>query len=1110
MQPASEALEAALADLAPMEENVPFFSTVTGARHSGRECDAAHWGRGIRQPVQFASAVGALADFGVDIWLEISAHPALLVSIQECLSARGSKHTVMASARREREHESVLETAMELHRLCVPLDFASMTPSRHLLPLPAYSWDKSRWWNESGDWREGRLGAGGRGLLDTRLPRATPTWIARLDSRQMAFLKDHRVDNLTIFPAAAFVEMALEAGVQFFEGRPFVIEDFEIRKPLILPDPASALLLELAYEPGARTFTIQSKLDQGVAWSVHVVGSIRGERTDSAFAVSAFSGSRTSGLKPIGIPEFYGHMSDLGLRYGEEFRPIRELSTGAGQSVGKVSLSERIAHRAGEYQLHPVLLDGALQIFSAGAATVEGRKTRLKLPVRFDKILFLRSPGASSLVQAAVQKYGDEFVQGRFWLYDEAGKPCVLVDGFRAISLASARRSSALGSRDLLYHVAWERTSTFSPLSRQEPVPLRRLQDVAREAFEQVTAMRGRDKLQASMDACDDLAAAHLARGLREMRSKGVSDGLITASSLRVAEPMRPAFERLLASLAERGLFEQNAAGYRTTPAFEAAADSADQTLRSFIANHSGHLAEGLLCAANCLELGPVLRGEKEAVQILFAGAGADLLDQFYGDGLLTSQWLAAIAAAVQEAARHLPEGRGLRILEVGAGTGGLTSLVLPLLERALHSYTFSDVSAAFFSGAMQKLAPFPEVEFKIFDLEKPGTEQGFEAEAFDLVLGANVLHAVNDVRVALKHIYELLAPGGSLLFIDIATSHLWTESVFGLTSGWWRFKDRDLRPFHPLLERSQWETVLRDTGFSETASLPGPIGPTGGERQIGVLARKTWHECVPDIPANADTVNEAPEEMSWLIFADGSGLGARLASRLRENGARCRVAHCGSRFAHDDGTDAFCLRSEAPEDWKELLEACGTAPPQRLVYLWILDEPAEGDPVLMGTDALLHLTQAIELARPSAKLRIDLVTRGAQAVAQTMNATAVRQAPGIGLLRVILNEHPHFLCRAIDLPPSASASDDLLLWSELLRNDLEREVAFRGEARYVRRLGRGRPQREQWLDSKVPLRLESRERGHLDTLRFVPFDATMLRTQRGADRSESRWHEFS
>ena len=131
--------------------------------------------------------------------------------------------------------------------------------------------------------------------------------------------------------------------------------------------------------------------------------------------------------------------------------------------------------------------------------------------------------------------------------------------------------------------------------------------------------------------------------------------------------------------------------------------------LRKFISSHSGHLSEGLLCAANCAELGPILRGEKDAVQVLFAGASAELLDQFYGEGLYTSHWLAAIAATVQEAARHLPEGRGLRILEVGAGTGGLTSHVLPLIERDLHSYIFSDVSAAFFSGAMQKLAGFPE-----------------------------------------------------------------------------------------------------------------------------------------------------------------------------------------------------------------------------------------------------------------------------------------------------------------------------------------------------------------------------------------------------------------
>ena len=195
----------------------------------------------------------------------LSAHPALAHAIQECLSARGGKATVVSSARREREYESALEAAMDLHRAGVPLDFSAMTPSRRLLSLPAYAWDKSRWWNESSDWRESRLAPGGRGLLDVRLPRATPTWVARLDTRHMAFLKDHKVENHVIFPAAAFVEMALEAGVQLFEGRPFVVEDFEIRKPLILPDPASGVQLELSYSPNERTFTIQSRFEQSVA-----------------------------------------------------------------------------------------------------------------------------------------------------------------------------------------------------------------------------------------------------------------------------------------------------------------------------------------------------------------------------------------------------------------------------------------------------------------------------------------------------------------------------------------------------------------------------------------------------------------------------------------------------------------------------------------------------------------------------------------------------------------------------------------------------------------------------------------------------------------------------
>ncbi|MGB8168186.1 MAG: SDR family NAD(P)-dependent oxidoreductase [Chthoniobacteraceae bacterium] len=1079
MQPASEELEAALGDIAPQSDTIPFFSTVTGDRCPGEACDAEHWGRGIRQSVQFAPAVSALADFGVDVWLELSAHPALVHSIQECLAGRaGSKVPVLSSVRREREHESALDTAMDLHRACVPLDFKAMTPSRRLLSLPAYAWERSRWWNEAPDWRDSRLAPGGRGFLEARLPRATPTWIARLDSRHMAFLKDHKVEGHIIFPAAGFVELALEAGVKLFEGRPFVVEDFEIRKPLILPDPASGVQLEVSYDAADGTFAIQSRLEQGGSWSLHVVGSMRGERTESPFASSTLDINRT--LQPVAVDGFYGYMADLGLKYGDEFRPVREMAAANGESAGRVALSEASAKRVDEYSLHPVLLDGALHVLSAGRATVETRGAQLKLPVRFGRILFLRSPGASAQVRASVLQSNDEFVEGRLSIYDEAGKPCVLVDGFRAISVANVRRGGSGSTRDVLFHVDWERTPHLGTIAPQPPVPLERLRQAAQAALDDVIALRGRDRLVNAIVPGDDLAAALLARGLREM---GVAPKTrFNADSLHVAAPMRPVFEQLMKKLVKRGFLKSAKTGYTPTADFLAAADSAPATLRTFIHEHSGHLPEALLVAGNCAELGPILRGEKDAVQVLFATGGAELLDQFYGDGLLTSHWLAAIGAAVSETARALPEGRGLRILEVGAGTGGLSAQVLPLLERGLHTYVFTDVSAGFFPSALQKLATFPEVETKIFDLEHPGTEQDLAAGSFDFIIGTNVLHAVTDVRATLRNLHDLLAPGGSLVFMDVATPQLWTECVFGLTSGWWRFTDRDLRTVHPLLGRDHWQKVLGETGFAETASLPGLVGPEG-EGQIGLLARKAWREAALAV----DPFSDVPAEKSWLIFADESDLGDRFAAPLRAAGARCRVARRGTKFATKKN-DAFTLRAEVRADWDQLFQACAADDaPERIIYLWNLDAALTKDDSSMGTDALLHLAQALEVARPMAKLRIDSVTRGAQSVGRDVSATEVAQAPAIGLFRVILNEYPNYVCRGIDLPPSASEADATLVWGELLRNDPEREIAFRGEARYAQRLDRGRPHLEQWLDASVPLRLESRDRGHLDSLRFTP-----------------------
>src|SRR5262249_300565 len=160
--------------------------------------------------------------------------------------------------------------------------------------------------------------------------------------------------------------------------------------------------------------------------------------------------------------------------------------------------------------------------------------------------------------------------------------------------------------RDVVYHVDWERTPSASRSALPPALPLEQLQAAAATALEQVLAIRGREELQAATAAGEDLTAAQLAHGLREMG--GTAGKEFTADSRGMASPMQEAFARLMDRLMKRGLFEKVATGYRPTPAFAAAADSAQEALRAFIAQHSGHLPEGLLCAGNCAELGPILR----------------------------------------------------------------------------------------------------------------------------------------------------------------------------------------------------------------------------------------------------------------------------------------------------------------------------------------------------------------------------------------------------------------------------------------------------------------------------------------------------------------------
>ena len=78
-------------------------------------------------------------------------------------------------------------------------------------------------------------------------------------------------------------------------------------------------------------------------------------------------------------------------------------------------------------------------------------------------------------------------------------------------------------------------------------------------------------------------------------------------------------------------------------------------------------------------------------------------------------QWL--LGETLQAAIATLSAGARLRVLEVGAGTGGTTSYVLPLLPADRVEYTFTDLSPLFLDRATEQFAAYPFMRRAVLEL---------------------------------------------------------------------------------------------------------------------------------------------------------------------------------------------------------------------------------------------------------------------------------------------------------------------------------------------------------------------------------------------------------
>src|SRR5690606_37595496 len=148
------------------------------------------------------------------------------------------------------------------------------------------------------------------------------------------------------------------------------------------------------------------------------------------------------------------------------------------------------------------------------------------------------------------------------------------------------------------------------------------------------------------------------------------------------------------------------------------------------------------------------------------------------------SDGLAGAAAAFVAARLAAEPDQPLRILEIGAGTGGTSMCVFRALaphRAGIAEYLYTDVSRAFLIHAERSYADSaPNLATALFEVEKPLAGQGVPPHSYDLVIAANVLHATADMRRTLATVRETLAPGGLLLANETSAATLFTHVTFG------------------------------------------------------------------------------------------------------------------------------------------------------------------------------------------------------------------------------------------------------------------------------------------------------------------------------------------
>jgi acyl transferase domain-containing protein len=462
-----DAVLQALAPIRPQPGNVAFYSSLTGdLLPDSTVLDADYWYRNLRQTVLFEHAVRALLRDGHTALLESSPRPVLTVGMEETIEAAdaAAEAFVLASLRRDQGGVQQFYTAAALaFTRGVQLDWPALLSATvagaddaRLVDLPTYPFQRQRYWVTP---TPAGLGSdvGAIGLDDPRhpllgaaveLPDGGLVLTGTLSQASTPWLGEHSVYGANLVAGAVFLDLA---GCAADRAGAEQLYELNLTAPLVLgPEAAVAVRVTVGAPDGdRRELAIHSRpaRDELATWTLHATGSIGDVPADAAAGAELTEWPPPA--RPIDLDGSYQRLAEQGYGYGPAFQALTRVWAGADELFAEISLPEQLRSSAGDYALHPVLLDAATHALLPGIADADREPG---LPLSWSGVR-IHATGATELRVRLIRRGPDETT---LHLADPTGAPVAEIELLTTRTMTEKQLRAAVGAdTDVVYRLDW-------------------------------------------------------------------------------------------------------------------------------------------------------------------------------------------------------------------------------------------------------------------------------------------------------------------------------------------------------------------------------------------------------------------------------------------------------------------------------------------------------------------------------------------------------------------------------------------------------------------------------------------------------------------------------